>query len=135
MDREDHKTFIPGVGFLVTSWDGSESHIFPIDERTEEHGMNIERLLTLENAVAWESTKDSGDVESFFEKLLGINPTNMDWDATTNRAAMAFEELLNEADANENDGQPSHYEEMQDYFGGDDFPEQWDEGYDAGGDW
>lgn len=118
----------------MTSWDGAESHIFPINEQ-EEHGMNIERLLTLENAVAWESTKDSGDVDSFFEKLLGINPTNMDWDATTTRAAIAFEELLNEADANENDGQPSHYEEMQDYFGGDDFPEQWDEGYDAGGDW
>lgn len=29
---EDHKTYIPGVGFLVTSWDGAESHIFPIED-------------------------------------------------------------------------------------------------------
>ena len=29
---EDHKTYIPGVGFLVTSFDGSESHIFPIED-------------------------------------------------------------------------------------------------------
>ena len=119
----------------MTSWDGSESHIFPINERTEEPNMNIKHLLTLENAVAWESTKDSGEPERFFEDLLGMSPMNPDFDATRNRMAIAFDELLAEADANENDGQPSHYEEMQDYYGGDDFPEQWDEGYDAGGDW
>ena len=33
----------------------------------------------------------------------------------------------------ENDGQPTMYEEYQDLYGGDDFPEQWDEGYE--GDW
>lgn len=32
MQFEDHKTYIPGVGFLVTSWDGSESAIFPIED-------------------------------------------------------------------------------------------------------
>jgi hypothetical protein len=35
-DFEDHKTYIPGVGFLVTSWDGSESNLFPINEEVEE---------------------------------------------------------------------------------------------------
>ncbi len=30
----------------------------------------------------------------------------------------------------EDDGQPTMYEEYQDLYGGDDFPEQWDEGYD-----
>ena len=34
-EHEDLKTYIPGVGFLVTSWDGSESRIFPIDEAVE----------------------------------------------------------------------------------------------------
>ncbi len=28
---EDLKTYIPGVGWLVTSWDGSESRIIPED--------------------------------------------------------------------------------------------------------
>ena len=28
---EDHKTYIPGVGFLVTSGDGKESFIIPED--------------------------------------------------------------------------------------------------------
>lgn len=32
---EDHKTFIPGVGLLITSWDGSESRIVPIEELGE----------------------------------------------------------------------------------------------------
>ena len=28
---EDHKTYIPGIGFLVTSYDGSECRIIPED--------------------------------------------------------------------------------------------------------
>ncbi len=31
----------------------------------------------------------------------------------------------------EDDGQPTMYEEYQDLYGGDNFPEQWDEGYDC----
>ena len=34
-EGEDLKTFIPGVGLLVTSWDGSEGGIFPIEEMAE----------------------------------------------------------------------------------------------------
>jgi len=29
--NEDLKTYIPGVGWLVTRWDGSESYIVPED--------------------------------------------------------------------------------------------------------
>jgi hypothetical protein len=32
LDQEDQKTFIPGVGLLITSWDGSESRLIPIAE-------------------------------------------------------------------------------------------------------
>lgn len=39
--HEDHKSFIPGVGILVTSWDGSESNFVPFSEmnwqREEDH--------------------------------------------------------------------------------------------------
>lgn len=38
-------------------------------------------------------------------------------------------------DEPEHDGQPTMYEEYQDLHGGDDFYEQWDVGYDDGGDW
>jgi hypothetical protein len=127
MDREDHKTYIPGVGFLVTSWDGSESHIFKTP--AEETAMDIEQHLTLDNAVAWDAAENS---EMFISELLGTPPWNPDFDVTYNRMVEGFENLLEEADAYENDGQPSEYEEWQDYMGGDD----WDHGqYDDGGEW
>lgn len=50
-DYDDHKTFIPGVGLLVTSWDGSESFIVPADrfendERVEYRVNDIDAVLT-----------------------------------------------------------------------------------------
>jgi hypothetical protein len=41
--NEDLKTYIPGVGFLVTSWDGSEGFIVPEAELTAPEGRAEER--------------------------------------------------------------------------------------------
>jgi hypothetical protein len=122
MDREDHKTFIPGVGFLVTSWDGSESHIFPINE-PEEVNVNIESLVTLDNAAKWDNADNQ---HQFLLGLLGANATIPE----VLKLREALEQELMEASEAEHDGQPSHYEEMQDYMGGDDPFE-----YDDGGEW
>jgi len=131
MDREDHKTFIPGVGFLVTSWDGSESHIFPIDDPAEGK-MEIDSLVTLENAVAW----DNADNQHQFLQGLLQNDGAGRWGhpslETILELRTALEQELLEASEAENDHQPSEYDEWQDYMGGDD----WDHGqYDDGGEW
>ena len=46
---EDHKTFIPGVGLLVTSWDGSESFIVP-----------AERFETAEDTPTEDTEEENG---------------------------------------------------------------------------
>jgi len=123
MDREDHKTYIPGVGFLVTSWDGSESHIFKTP--AEETAMDINELVTLDNAVGWDNADNP---HQFLLELLGDQAPI----ETVLELRNALEQELMEADAAENDGQPTEYEEWQDYMGGDD----WDHGqYDDGGEW
>ncbi len=44
-EHEDLKTYIPGVGFLVTSWDGSESRIFKIEEPAVDEDAEAELAL------------------------------------------------------------------------------------------
>ena len=89
---------------------------------------DIDKLVTLDNAVDWANSEKP---EELLLSLLGIPPWNPDADVLVTRLGDALELEL-EAASEEHDGQPSHYEEMQDYMGGDD----WDHGqYDDGGEW
>ena len=38
-------------------------------------------------------------------------------------------DVIDEVDEWEDDGQPTHYEECQDLYGGDDYIEQWEDNY------
>ena len=39
---EDLKTYIPGFGFIITSWDGSEQRIIPDSELFGDSEENVE---------------------------------------------------------------------------------------------
>lgn len=118
--HEDHKTYIPGVGFLVTAWDGSESRIFPTPADTgisegEKKWENFLRKVETGNEgvdgelsddemdVAYDVFADGGTIVQAIAKII---------DHAAQRVVDYF------------DGQPTMYEEYQDLHGGDD----WDHG-------
>ena len=83
----DHKTYIPGVGFLLTSWDGSECGIFPTSAETgisegEKEWENFLRKVETDNEgvdcelsddemfVAYDVFADGGTVEQAIAKII-----------------------------------------------------------------
>lgn len=123
MDQfEDHKTYIPGVGFLVTSWDGSESGIFPtpaeegISEGEKKWEIFMSKVESGNEGVDQELSDDEMDVA--YDVFAAGGSVEAAIAKVVDHAAQRVVEYF------ENDGQPTMYEEYQDLDGGDD----WDHG-------
>lgn len=82
-EHEDHKSFIPGVGILVTSWDGAESNFVSFDDMNW-HNEEQHMVITVYNEDGetvnhWQRLRHETEEEANVI-AAGISlPTKVEW--------------------------------------------------------